>query len=118
MKRSHPHLDSAHMRYNRLQASRYAKARIYYVVARKRTTHSTIPAPLNSAGARGQYRHITQLGGWIKLNNKRERSTECNCCTMIGDVPTSYMPVMFRDSNLRANASVYSKTVHMPEGDL
>lgn len=44
----------------------------YDVFERKRIIHSITSTPLNSAGARGQHRCNTRLGGWAQISTKRE----------------------------------------------
>ena len=80
----------------------------------ERATHSTATTLLNSAGARGQHRCNTRLGGWTQINIKeRNREQSVIMCVIVGDVPNS--GYMLRFTQEHACLRISTKPVDMPE---
>ena len=80
----------------------------------KRATHSTTATILKLAGARGQHRCNTRLGGWTQINIKeRNREQSVIICVIVGDILNS--GYMFRFPLEHACLRISTKPVDMPE---
>ena len=80
----------------------------------KRATHSTTATILKLAGARGQHRCNTRLGGWTQCNAKeKNREQSVIMCVIVGDVPNSGYILRFTQEH--ACLRISTKPVDMPE---
>ena len=92
--------------------------RVCCVLARKAScTYLHTHTSMNSAGARGQHRCNTRLGGWTQINIKeRNREQSVIICVIVGDILNS--GYMFRFPLEHACLRISTKPVDMPEDSI